>query len=1063
MNIDHMSEYGQSYEEQLNGIVKPHPLKMPFYSSVTAEKITDSDALGPSYWRKNLENPVLFNTAFRTMRADFAGKNVFIEIGPHPALKGPIEQILRDIGHADDVHIGTLSRGADCHEALLTLAGRLFVNNYVSDLAAVARPGIVLTDLPNYSWMQDTKHWDESRITKDWRFRSEPPHELLGTRIPELSNEPHWRNKVSIDNLPWLEGHQVAGQVVFPAAGYIAMVGEAIRQLSEKRVYSLKHVSISSALVLEHASPVEVVTTLSPLVNSSPDDSPWYTFHISSFNGTSWVRHCSGEARPLHDQLALPRDTQHVPDMPRKVNSQSWYRMMEQAGFCYTGLFRGLDGISSSTTVKEAVGTASRIAPSVSGSYTMHPAMIDQCFQMLCIAAIQGQTRKHLQLAVPTFIEEIVILYEASELSVKATSSASGRGSFRGDVIAQHDGQVSMFMRGLKSSPLDSTASAGEDLRIFQQIEWKPDSDFVQLSQYFHAKDRSKDGFIMLETLFLLCAADHVERIKISDRTPRHLKVFHDWLRSQVDLVISGQNVLIEKGQVLCEASDRMSRIKAVSAMAEDTEWAPCATAILRLLGSAEDIFSDRVEALSVLMEDGLLSRLYDILDAGDYSAAISAMGHKNPRLRILEIGAGTGGTSIKILEALKSSFGERSYSQYTYTDVSPGFMNAAKERFKHYDNIDYRVLDITKDPVDQGFDLGCYDLIVGANVVHATPSLQSSLTHLHALLRPGGQLFLQELSPEAKWINYIWGYLSGWWLGADDGRPDEPYVLPERWSREFMAAGFESPHAIVYDYPGPHRINASIIGRAASKTGQTQGVSLLCSSTEQPHVQAMKVSLKADGINVTLRHLGQDIDPDQDVICFLDTPDPLLHGMNSETFSHVFRDLLLRKSKMFWITQSAQISCSDPRSGMILGMARSARKEQNTKLYTIELDQNSPVDTAVNQIRAIVRASEKETPDDMDPDWEYAIVDGVVHVPRLHWQTMAECLARSPDETILTTQHLRLGTPGLLHTMHWREEPVPQLREDEVRVRVKSVGMNFKVIINSPLLYWLMTQIPRS
>jgi hypothetical protein len=69
------------------------------------------------------------------------------------------------------------------------------------------------------------------------------------------------------------------------------------------------------------------------------------------------------------------------------------------------------------------------------------------------------------------------------------------------------------------------------------------------------------------------------------------------------------------------------------------------------------------------------------------------------------------------VLQALKSSFGERLYSTYTYTDVSSGFMTGAGERFAEHDNIEYAVLDITKDPLEQGFQLASYDLIVCSNV----------------------------------------------------------------------------------------------------------------------------------------------------------------------------------------------------------------------------------------------------------------------------------------------------------------------------------------------------------
>jgi NADPH:quinone reductase-like Zn-dependent oxidoreductase len=87
-----------------------------------------------------------------------------------------------------------------------------------------------------------------------------------------------------------------------------------------------------------------------------------------------------------------------------------------------------------------------------------------------------------------------------------------------------------------------------------------------------------------------------------------------------------------------------------------------------------------------------------------------------------------------------------------------------------------------------------------------------------------------------------------------------------------------------------------------------------------------------------------------------------------------------------------------------------------------------------------------------MDVDWEYAIVDGLVYIPRMHWQTRAGTLTeQATDEqtaATLKTQSLAIGSPGLLHTMHWEEEPVADLQEDEVRIRVKSVAMNFKDVL---------------
>lgn len=139
--------------------------------------------------------------------------------------------------------------------------------------------------------------------------------------------------------------------------------------------------------------------------------------------------------------------------------------------------------------------------------------------------------------------------------------------------------------------------------------------------------------------------------------------------------------------------------------------------AIYRLFLAAPALFSGTTHALEVLRKDDLLTKVYDTADNLDYEEVIRLFGNTNPHLRVLEVGAGTGGTTAKILAALKSSYGESLLRKYTFTDISSGFMAAAKARFSQYQNIEYAVLHISKDPLEQGFALGDFDLIIATNV----------------------------------------------------------------------------------------------------------------------------------------------------------------------------------------------------------------------------------------------------------------------------------------------------------------------------------------------------------
>ena len=111
----------------------------------------------------------------------------------------------------------------------------------------------------------------------------------------------------------------------------------------------------------------------------------------------------------------------------------------------------------------------------------------------------------------------------------------------------------------------------------------------------------------------------------------------------------------------------------------------------------------------------------------------------------------------------------------YTYTDISAGFFAEAEGRFGGSDgSIEYRVLDIEKDPVEQGFDLHGYDLIIASNVLHATRYLNETLAHCRVLLAPSGQLVAAENLCGQGWQDLTFGQLDGWWRFAD-GLPSAP------------------------------------------------------------------------------------------------------------------------------------------------------------------------------------------------------------------------------------------------------------------------------------------------
>ena len=154
--------------------------------------------------------------------------------------------------------------------------------------------------------------------------------------------------------------------------------------------------------------------------------------------------------------------------------------------------------------------------------------------------------------------------------------------------------------------------------------------------------------------------------------------------------------------------------------------------------------------------------------------------------LRILEIGAGTGGTTSFVLPVLPSEG-----SRFTFTDIAPAFLARARQKFK-VPFLDFRQLDIEKDPLEQGFESGSYDLILAANVLHATQDLQQSLSHVKQLLAPGGLLLVLEVTNPERWIDISFGLTDGWWRFTDQQlRGSYPLLTQSGWLRVLAEAGF--------------------------------------------------------------------------------------------------------------------------------------------------------------------------------------------------------------------------------------------------------------------------------
>ncbi|MFH0997754.1 MAG: SDR family NAD(P)-dependent oxidoreductase [Pseudomonadota bacterium] len=228
----------------------------------------------------------------------------------------------------------------------------------------------------------------------------------------------------------------------------------------------------------------------------------------------------------------------------------------------------------------------------------------------------------------------------------------------------------------------------------------------------------------------------------------------------------------------------------------------PLAEAELTLLGRCgaglAGVLRGELDPLGLLFPEAdltMAARLYEDSPTfgamnrivGEVLSAILTDQTGGQELRILEIGAGTGGTTAAVLPHLK---GKR--VDYVFTDVSAHFLAKARERFADHPFVRYQILDIEKNPMEQGFRPHEYDVILAANVLHATADLRHTLKQVRQLLSPGAMVVLLEGIERRRWLDLIFGLLDGWWKFRDhDLRPSHPLIGVTSWEKLLKESGF--------------------------------------------------------------------------------------------------------------------------------------------------------------------------------------------------------------------------------------------------------------------------------
>jgi acyl transferase domain-containing protein len=466
----HMAALGPEFETLLSGglahleklglrddrhrYVHRYPL-VSWASSATPGKSLPAENIPASYWRTNLESPVRFSDAVTNLvsREDL-DIGVLVEIGPHPALKGPLDQILKSVGKVIP-YAGSLKRGEDSRKSVLQLAGSLFGLNAEINLAAANATdertgadwalahGVTAIDLPPYQYTYGPISYYESRASKELRLRSVVRHDLLGSKVSGNAKlRPQFRNVLRLKDLPWLGDHRLLPDVVFPAAGYICMAMVAASQIYEEFPdalpilgHSLRNVNIKTALKIpEDQHGIEIIFSVE-LVDTATARAPtWASFSVSSVARASdqWTEHCTGLIKV---DIASPVEADKISTAieSRAVDSRNWYKTFASIGLGYGPTFQALseiraDQATNLASAKLGLKTTDDIVKGGESTYQIHPASLDAMIQLGLLACQGGQTDKATIAFVPIHLSQLHL----KAGSVEDWGTAVAHGEFKG-------------------------------------------------------------------------------------------------------------------------------------------------------------------------------------------------------------------------------------------------------------------------------------------------------------------------------------------------------------------------------------------------------------------------------------------------------------------------------------------------------------------------------------------------------------------------------------------------------------------------------------------------------
>ena len=1076
---------------------------MPLISNVTG-KLADARAITePRYWREHVRRAVRFADGMRAAAA--LGPGVCLEIGPHPTLLG----FARDAfdGSAPAL-VSSLRKGASDLEQLDEALAALFLAGASIDWrAAWAGSPVRLVDLPSYPFQRE-RCWFTARRPVV-RQGQETGHPLLGARLQSpLRDIVQFEAELQADRLPYLRDHRVRGRLILPAAAFVEMaLSAAARTFDGAR--AIEDLVIAEPLVFgdEEARRVQTIVRLR-------DGAPRSFEVVSAATDEaepSWRVHASGSLVAREAPAPDPAPPESATGMER-ITVDMHRAALAARGLAFGPSLLGVESIDSRDG--EALGTVTLpgAADIETDKYLLPPAMLDAALQVMAAAIPRGAAtgQAYLPLIIDTVRVHRTPGRAALSRAFVAKPSRTPAETLRGDVfISDADGPVAE-LRGITLRAAADAPSIGARVATdLFTVSWEPVDDAAwspplativeQVSPALHALAREErlaeyeQGFIALEALSAQWIVRALRDLGWSPRVEESLNA--KTLAARLG-VAPRFHRLLDRLLAILEEDGLLNRTAegfVVACMPPPGDPAAATAAVLAQHPSSRTrvelarrcgeqlagILRGTVDPLQQLFPNGsteLASSLYsDTPEAIVYNrliretvCAIAGSLPAGRRLRVLEVGGGTGGTTTWVAPVLDAS-----RTEYLFTDVGPSLVRQARERFASLPFMDFATFDLEQAPGDQ-LEGRQFDLILASNVVHATADLRCSLEALHSLLAPGGTLLMLEVAGFERWIDITFGLTDGWWRFVDsDLRVDYPLLTRSSWRTLLTSVGFEAG-----EIGGEHALSREVllaarkplatlppvnrpwlifsdrggVGNALARRLEATGRRAVVVSqngngaaSSPALVEAIAAEGQAAAGIVHLWSMNLPAVDDEDAASLLPLQETALGSVLATVQALGRLSFTEGTPPRLWIgTQGAQATdpaapiavAQSPMWGLGLALAREHPELQPTR---IDLDPAAPVEAQADSLFALLGRPAAED--------QYAVRAGTTFVPRLAPSEIPPALAALWPAAV---HRLECSRSGVLEDLELVAGPRVSPGPGQIELQIRAAGLNFRDVMNA-------------